>query len=39
MGKIKKKRKLLKETESHSAVALLGACRQVWPEGEVVRCS
>lgn len=32
MGKIQK---LLKEAEIHSAVALLRACRDVWPEGEV----
>ncbi|EFX80319.1 putative TIMEOUT/TIM-2 protein, partial [Daphnia pulex] len=32
MGKIVK---LLKESKSHLAVALLRACREVWPEGEV----
>lgn len=32
MGKIQK---LLKETKIHLAVALLRACRDVWPEGEV----
>ena len=32
MGKIQK---MLKESKTHLAVALLRACRDVWPEGEV----
>jgi timeless len=32
MGKIQN---MLKESKTHLAVALLRACRDVWPEGEV----